>query len=121
MTYNKESVPKDKIPKDSNERRPVGAYEPIPINIKVITSIIEYIKSVAKTVVKGATERQVIFGEAYTVIKAFPTKIKRSIRTFSRKVMKFKGKLSQLSQARGVKGKEKGSTSPNKRSRGGRV
>ena len=117
MTYNKESVPKDKIPKDSNERRPVGAYEPIPINIKVI----EYIKSVAKTVVKGATERQVILGEAYTVIKAFPTRIKRSIRTFSRKVMKFKGELSQLSQARGVKGKEKGSTSPNKRSRGGRV
>ncbi len=121
MTYNKESVPKDKIPKDSNERRPVGAYEPIPINIKVITSIIEYIKSVAKTVVKGATERPVINEEDYTVIKAFSTKIKRSIRTFSRKVMKFKGKLSQLSQARGVKGKEKGSTSPNKRSRGGRV
>ena len=119
MTDKGNPVPKESIPKESKEKRPVGAYEPIPINIKLINSAIEYIKSVAKTVVKGATERPVIFEEAYTVIKAFPTKIKRIIRTFSRKVMKFKGNLSQLPQARWTN--KKGSTSSNKRSHGGRV
>lgn len=119
MTDKGNPVPKESIPKESKEKRPVGASE--SFNIKVISSIIENLKNAAKTVVKGATERQVIFGEEYTVIKAFPTKIKRIIRTFSRKVMKFKGNLSQLPQARLINEKGKGSTSSNKRSHGGRV
>ena len=63
MTDKGNPVPKESIPKESKEKRPVGASE--SFNIKVISSIIENLKNSAKTVVKGATERQVIFGEAY--------------------------------------------------------
>ncbi len=98
------------------KRSPAGADEPISMN--VLSSLIEYLKDVAKTVVKGFAERKSELGNAYTVIKAFPTAVKRVIKSFSNKKMVLKCKGNKLKSIINTKLKDINPTKQKKRDNG---